>query len=70
MEAIQLAELLNLVDKRLRHGCGNHGCSVKPPKGMGTNAVCKCDPASIARMLRSFATLCDIQVKDNKNLWD
>lgn len=23
-------------------GCGNHGCYVDPPKGMGTNAGCNC----------------------------
>ncbi len=23
-------------------GCGNHGCYIDPPKGMGTNAGCRC----------------------------
>ena len=23
-------------------GCSNHGCVVNPPKGLGTNAGCKC----------------------------
>jgi len=24
------------------HGCGDHGCLVEKPKGMGTNASCRC----------------------------
>ncbi len=32
-------------------GCGNHGCIIEEPKGMGTNSICKCD-REIARVLR------------------
>lgn len=30
-------------DKRLfKYGCGSHGCVISPPKGLGTNMICKC----------------------------
>ena len=29
-------------------GCGNHGCVINPPKGMGTNASCQCYPQAFA----------------------
>jgi hypothetical protein len=32
-------------------GCGNHGCVINPPKGMGTNASCQCSPQSFADAL-------------------
>jgi len=28
-------------------GCGNHGCVVAKPKGMGTNGPCRCLPREL-----------------------
>jgi hypothetical protein len=40
---------------QLEHGCGNHGCKIKRPVGMGTNASCHCSPINIAKDLRRLA---------------
>lgn len=49
------ADLLEMVAKNLRQGCGNHGCRVNPPKGQATNASCKCRPSSVAGYLMTMA---------------
>ena len=36
-------------------GCGNHGCIINPPKGMGTNASCQCYPQAFADELLYLA---------------
>lgn len=33
--------------KRLRYGCGNHGCVVAPPGDVGTNGGCFCGPRGL-----------------------
>jgi hypothetical protein len=37
------------------NGCGNHGCLISRPTGMGTNSSCKCTPREIIRNLRRIA---------------
>lgn len=46
---------VGMLAKRLEHGCGNHGCRIKPPKGMGTNAGCRCTPEVISTELLHLA---------------
>lgn len=48
----QVKRDLDEIQKRLTSGCGNHGCVVKRPVGMGTNSACKCTPFAIARALQ------------------
>lgn len=45
-------EVLQGIERRLEHGCGNHGCCVKQPTGMGTNGACRCSPREVAKELR------------------
>lgn len=52
-----LSESIDRLARLLKYGCGNHGCRIKPPKGMGTNAVCKCNPHRISRLLLDLAAL-------------
>jgi len=44
---------------RLHGGCGNHGCVIRPPHGLGTNASCRCRPKDFARDLRQLAAALD-----------
>ena len=48
-QAAKLAESLDAVTRQLRNGCGNHGCVINPPKGVGTNAICRCRKEAIIR---------------------
>lgn len=57
-----LADLINSVARlhnQLLHGCGNHGCVIKPPTGIGTNAICRCRPDQIARDLKKLSQAVD-----------
>lgn len=49
------AELLEVVARRLRNGCGNGGCRVNPPKGQATNATCQCNPRKVASFLLTMS---------------
>lgn len=42
---------------QLKWGCGNHGCRINPPKGVGTNAICRCYPRDISRTLFNLSLL-------------
>lgn len=53
-----LSSVTNLRNQVL-HGCGNHGCIIKPPSGMGTNSTCRCQPYRIAKDLRRLADAVD-----------
>ena len=58
LPAFTLADLLHsvaMLHNQVLHGCGNHGCVIKPPSGMGMNAGCRCQPYRIARDLRQLA---------------
>jgi len=49
-----LAETRKMIDDiqfRLANGCGNHGCQIKQPTGMGTNSSCRCNPSVFAEEL-------------------
>jgi hypothetical protein len=37
-------------------GCGNHGCRIDPPKGMGTNSTCQCTPHEFSETLLHLAS--------------
>lgn len=47
----ELQEILS----RLEWGCGDHGCKIHKPKGMGTNGGCQCRPRYIAAKLLDIA---------------
>lgn len=42
-------------------GCGNHGCQVAPPEGVGTNGACRCckDPLKMQQVLHNYRILMD-----------
>ena len=50
-----LRRRLSKLQDQLTHGCGNNGCIIKHPSGMGTNANCRCQPYQIARDLRKMS---------------
>ncbi len=52
-----LRDAIRQIDRQLTHGCGNHGCRIKPPVGMGTNAICKCTPLEMANLMLRLALL-------------
>ena len=55
----ELADILECVVNHLRFGCGNHGCIINPPKGMGTNSTCQCRPALFRDALLNLASMCE-----------
>lgn len=59
-----LQERVDRLVKRLRHGCGNHGCRIHPPSGMGTNMACRCSPQRIAEDLLQLAALTEAMGRD------
>lgn len=52
---LELQEDVENLARRLKYGCGNHGCRINPPKGMGTNSICQCTPLKISRALLELA---------------
>lgn len=44
---------------RLQYGCGNHGCRIRPVRGMGTNSICQCTPVKVARELLNLAEMAE-----------
>lgn len=52
-----LQESLNYLQLQLLHGCGNHGCVINQPKGLGTNSVCNCRPKVFVKTLLNLAML-------------
>lgn len=54
-----LLEAVGSIAVRLRYGCGNHGCCIKPPDGMATNGPCRCSPQRFALELRELAVMCE-----------
>lgn len=59
-----LSESVERLARRLKHGCGNHGCRINPPKGMGTNVVCNCSPREIAKLLLDLAVITEEMGRD------
>ena len=66
MTSIVLAEILESLARKLRHGCGNHGCEINPPKGMGTNCCCQCQP----RRFSSDLLLLAVEVERQGRHWE
>ena len=54
-----LRKSLDRLALKAKFGCGNHGCVILPPKGMGTNSSCTCSPRAFARSLRQLADAVD-----------
>lgn len=48
-----------LLLRKSLHGCGNHSCVIKKPRGMGTNGPCRCRPRDFTRDLLSIAERLD-----------
>jgi len=42
-----------------QNGCGNHGCRIKKPVGMGTNSTCSCNPDAFKTALWSMLLALD-----------
>ncbi len=38
-----------------QHGCGNHGCTIEKPKGMGANMGCNCRARDFSMHLLELA---------------
>lgn len=55
MTLTQARNTIDDIQARMHLGCGNHGCCIQAPIGMGTNSVCRCTPREIARRLRWLA---------------
>lgn len=50
-----IADALADMNYQLRHGCGNHGCVIVPPRGQGTNMSCRCRPRHIVKRLLNLS---------------
>lgn len=63
MNRLNFIAYFTSIADRLQNGCGNHGCVINPPTGMGTNSGCKCAPKCIKRdieyMLKEFPEMWD-----------
>lgn len=70
MKLSNLIDSLEKLTARLRYGCGNHGCVIYNPKGMGTNMICKCYPREIAAKLLNLAAELELDSVLNKNKWE
>lgn len=66
MTAKALSKQLEYMANRLRNGCGNGGCIVKPPDGMHTNSGCSCFPSKYAKHLLGLSIECE----DMGHEWD
>ncbi len=55
MSKQDLIEDVKKLVSHLKYGCGNHGCIINPPKGMGTNMSCKCSALNFSRILLVLA---------------
>jgi hypothetical protein len=54
-----LIQSVTRLHNQLLNGCGNHGCVIKQPTGIGTNAICRCRPDQIARDLKKLSQAVD-----------
>ena len=54
------------LNNRIHFGCGNHGCLIKAPKGMGTNMNCKCTPEKIRKDILGIALAIESMGKEWK----
>ena len=51
MSLSDFQQQMDNLNRWAKHGCSNHGCQIGPPKGMGTNAICKCTPHEFSERL-------------------
>ena len=65
MTLTEFQKHLNRLNHWAQNGCGNHGCIIKPPTGMGTNAMCQCYPYEFSEILLSLAL--EIEPKNKKD---
>ena len=59
-----LRKAVRQLDYQLTYGCGNHGCRIKPPSGMGTNAICQCTPLKISNHLLNLSLFIEEMGRD------
>lgn len=55
MNQREVRERLERLTRQMTKGCGNHGCWIAQPEGLGTNGACRCAPREIARQLTDIA---------------
>jgi hypothetical protein len=60
---------LNNFNNWVQNGCGNHGCVIKQPKGMGTNAGCQCSPHRFSEILLWLAAEIEPENKRDQFNW-
>jgi hypothetical protein len=66
---VKLSELraeLNDLDRMAKYGCGNHGCIICAPAGLGTNSICMCSPYKFSERLLWLAAECESGGRYNK----
>jgi hypothetical protein len=68
MSIEELQKRINSLHHWATVGCGNHGCQIMPPKGMGTNAGCSCTPHAFSEVLLNLAA--DLAVGGRYAKWD
>lgn len=68
MKLSDLKHEIHQLDHWAHHGCGNHGCRIKPPVGMGTNAGCQCNPHAFAERLLWLA--CELDKAGKYGRWE
>jgi hypothetical protein len=56
------------IQRRMVLGCGNHGCRVKEPLGIGCNGACHCDARHFARDLRDLAERLEREYQLNREV--
>ena len=66
MQVIDYQLFIKKLYEQSMYGCGNHGCLIKRPIGMGTNASCRCSKKEIARNLKRIVQL----LEDGNNDWE
>lgn len=56
MKVSHLQEELEKLLNWSKYGCGNHGCRIYKPKGMGTNGSCQCSPYAFGERMLYLAS--------------
>jgi hypothetical protein len=64
MTPSSIASQLEYLARRLRHGCGNAGCQIKPPEGLHTNSACHCQPTKFASQFLGLWLECEEQGRE------
>jgi len=56
---LTIAHEIRQIAEHMENGCGNHGCVIRKPGGMGTNAPCHCSPRRFVKYLLDAAVLAE-----------